>query len=424
MAWLQQIATQIFNGVSLLQKVILGSGLDYNTTTKVLSVISDSNLQWSVIAIQNTPPVSSTTGDIYAVGNAGTGLWSGHNTEIATTPDNGASWTFQVPSIGDFLYNASDDIVYKLTSSGWIAWGKASIHQGGDSYGAQIRIGSIDNSPMAFRTHNVSRITISNAGVITLNSLTGATSQVVGISSAGVLSRVDVLSTALTNMHILVGNISDVATDVAMSGDATLANTGAVTLASVVSAATKGSASKSPTVQIDVKGRVVALSDQDIAIVAGQVALNNTNILVGNVSNVAAGVAMSGDAAITNTGVLSLSANLKISSIGAFATGNGTVIPTGSIGFITIPYTCTINNWYVAANLSGTIQFDIKRSGTSIIGGGNKPALSGALSANAAATSWTSVAVTAGDILEFVVDSSPAPATLTNCSVVLKVTKT
>jgi len=39
------------------------------------------------------------------------------------------------------------------------------------------------------------------------------------------------LSNALTSAHIFVGNVSNVATDVAMSGDATLANTGALTIA-------------------------------------------------------------------------------------------------------------------------------------------------------------------------------------------------
>jgi len=39
------------------------------------------------------------------------------------------------------------------------------------------------------------------------------------------------VSTTLTNGHIFVGNAGNVATDVAMSGDATIANTGAVTIA-------------------------------------------------------------------------------------------------------------------------------------------------------------------------------------------------
>lgn len=40
-----------------------------------------------------------------------------------------------------------------------------------------------------------------------------------------------IASTSLTSAHIFVGNGSNVATDVAMSGDATLANTGAITIA-------------------------------------------------------------------------------------------------------------------------------------------------------------------------------------------------
>lgn len=40
------------------------------------------------------------------------------------------------------------------------------------------------------------------------------------------------LSRTLTNTHVFVGNASNVATDVAISGDATLNNTGAVTIAS------------------------------------------------------------------------------------------------------------------------------------------------------------------------------------------------
>ena len=40
----------------------------------------------------------------------------------------------------------------------------------------------------------------------------------------------DAGSVALTNTHIFVGNVSNVATDVALSGDATMANTGAISV--------------------------------------------------------------------------------------------------------------------------------------------------------------------------------------------------
>lgn len=113
--------------------------------------------------------------------------------------------------------------------------------------------------------------------------------------------------------------------------------------------------------------------------------------------------------------------NQITSSLGLSVDGMGSVVTTGSKGFITIPYNCTITNWYVSANVSGSIQFDIKRSGTSIVGGGgNKPLLSSAISGNAAVSGWTSTAVTAGDILEWVVDSG---TTITQCTVTLKVIK-
>lgn len=61
----------------------------------------------------------------------------------------------------------------------------------------------------------------------------------------------------LTNTHILVGSAGGVATDVAVSGDATLANTGALTLATVngnVGSFTLAS------ITVDAKGRITAAS--------------------------------------------------------------------------------------------------------------------------------------------------------------------
>jgi len=107
-------------------------------------------------------------------------------------------------------------------------------------------------------------------------------------------------------------------------------------------------------------------------------------------------------------------------STGTTVDGQGGVVSTGTKGSITIPYNCTITNWYVSADVSGSIQFDLKRSGTSIIGAGNKPLLSSAQTGNAAVSSWTSTAVTAGDILTWIVDSA---TTITNATVILKVIK-
>lgn len=76
-------------------------------------------------------------------------------------------------------------------------------------------------------------------------------------------------SITLANTHILVGNGSNVAADVAMSGDATIANTGALTLKNTGPGATGpiGDSTHVAAVTIDAQGRVTALSS--VAITTG-----------------------------------------------------------------------------------------------------------------------------------------------------------
>lgn len=106
---------------------------------------------------------------------------------------------------------------------------------------------------------------------------------------------------------------------------------------------------------------------------------------------------------------------------GITVNGQGGVISTGSKGFFTFPYAGTISKWWLAADQSGSVVIDIKRSGTSIIGGsGNKPTLSSAQSGNATPSSWTSTSVSAGDILEYNVDSA---STITRVTLTLSFTR-
>lgn len=65
---------------------------------------------------------------------------------------------------------------------------------------------------------------------------------------------------SLTNDFFWVGNGSNVATAVQMSGDATLSNVGAITLATVVPTATVGDATHIPTITYDAKGRITSTS--------------------------------------------------------------------------------------------------------------------------------------------------------------------
>lgn len=117
-------------------------------------------------------------------------------------------------------------------------------------------------------TYTLLRVAISN-GIITLSVSSG--------------------DDALTSAHIFVGNASNVATDVAMTGDIAITNTGVTSIAAgaIVNADVNASA---------------AIAFSKLA------ALPSAQILVGNASNVAAAVAMSGDVAIDNAGATTIQA--------------------------------------------------------------------------------------------------------------------
>jgi len=159
--------------------------------------------------------------------------------------------------------------------------------------------------------------------------------------------------------------------------------------------------------------------------------LTDGHILVGNSSNIAADVAMSGDVTISDAGVTTIGAatvtaaklasNLIIDDFGITIDGGGAVPGTGSKGFITIPYSGTITNWYLAADQAGSCVIDVKISGSSIIGTGNKPTLSSVQTGNAAVSGWTSTSISAGDIIEFNLNSV---TTITRVNLVIKLNRT
>lgn len=192
--------------------------------------------------------------------------------------------------------------------------------------------------------------------------LTGTDGSTLGIGTGGTLgtsaftaataytSSAIVPSTAPSAGQLLVGNAGGTAyAPVSLSSDATLASTGALTLAnSGVAAATYGSASAVAQVTLDAKGRATAASDVAISITPTQAGLSNvTNdvqtkaaivpntvpsagqIAVGNAGGTAyAPVSMSGDATLASTGAITL------------ATVNGNV---GTFGSATVASVVTVN---------------------------------------------------------------------------------
>lgn len=124
------------------------------------------------------------------------------------------------------------------------------------------------------------------------------------------------LSNTLQDGDIFVGNAANVATGVTPSGDITLTNAGVFGIAAgaIVNADINASA---------------AIAFSKLA------ALTSGNILVGSAGNVATSVAMTGDIAITNTGVTSIQAgaivNADINAAAAIAFSKLAALPSAQI---------------------------------------------------------------------------------------------
>lgn len=172
----------------------------------------------------------------------------------------------------------------------------------------------------------------STNGAIYVNSGTAASCT---FNNVGAVAASEI---ALTSAHVLVGNASNVAADVAMSGVVAISNTGATTipLTSANILVGNGSNLAAP---VAVSG-VVAIDNTG----ATTIPLTSANVLVGNASNLAAPVAVSGIIALSNAGVASIpltSANILVgngSNVAAGVAVSG-VVAIDNTGATTIPLT-------------------------------------------------------------------------------------
>jgi hypothetical protein len=136
--------------------------------------------------------------------------------------------------------------------------------------------------------------------------------------------------------------------------------------------------------------------------------LNDTNIFVGNASNVATAVAMSGDTTIANTGVVSLNTSFTAGSFGVTFDGGTALITSGKIGYVRVPYKGTITGWQLVADQSGSCSIAVKQGlfspfppTTTII----TAALSGTQTSSA---TGLSLPVAAGDWFSFTITGTSA----------------
>jgi hypothetical protein len=141
------------------------------------------------------------------------------------------------------------------------------------------------------------------------------------------------------------------------------------------------------------------------------------------------------DASELTTGELPtarLSTNIKTLTITFIIDGGGSAITTGQKGHLEIPFACTLTGWTLMADVAGAIVIDIWKdtyanfpptNADAMPGAGKEPTIA-ATNQKAQDTNisdWATVAISAGDILAFNVDSC---ATITRVTLSLKAVKT
>lgn len=180
---------------------------------------------WSVLDILGTAPISPVTGDKYLVSGSATGFSPATANQIATW--DGAAWVGSTATVGDLLHdddiNASTgEFSYQYTAGGtWIQVGKPLINAGLNNYPFTIQIGSSTAQQVQFRYNKANRITLGGTNGVTFNQLTGASAGLMGLSTTGVASNIQIG----TNLNITAGVLNATASGVT-SVAATVVNTG------------------------------------------------------------------------------------------------------------------------------------------------------------------------------------------------------
>lgn len=128
---------------------------------------------------------------------------------------------------------------------------------------------------------------ITSSYTLTLPTTAGSSGNVLSTDGTGILSWAAALSTSLTSANIFVGNASNVATEVMISGDATLDNTGMLELITTgVIPSTYGDATNVGQFTVDSKGRITSAANVSIMLPVanggtGQTSFTQYGILIG-----------------------------------------------------------------------------------------------------------------------------------------------
>lgn len=235
-------------------------------TGQVLTSDTTGNLSWT------TPSTVATSySGILPIANGGTNSSATLSNNKVMVSSGGAVVEGPALTNGQVLVGTTGAVPVAATLSGDISSvtsaGVVTVNK--STTGAANSILALNGSSIG----TMSGLALVNSGTVTLSAGTASATygltlpsaaptagQAMMSNAAGNLSWYTPMSTGLTSGQIFVGNASNIATAVAMSGDATLSSTGAVTLKNTGAAGTYGSSTQVPIVTTDAQGRVTSVS--------------------------------------------------------------------------------------------------------------------------------------------------------------------
>lgn len=185
------------------------------------------------LAQQNAPPVSPSSGDVYLVGTAGSGAWSGHNNDIATY--NGASWDFTDATTGDIsvISTPTSSITYRWSGTAWVVTSPFPLILGGNVSTSGIIFGAASNVATTWVVNGNQRIRVSSSDIIfnkgsntyTFPATRGSNGQVMQTDASGNLSWASVGTGSVTSVAATVTNTGLAVSGSPVTGSGTLAFT-------------------------------------------------------------------------------------------------------------------------------------------------------------------------------------------------------
>ena len=318
----------IWNGSAWLSVTVTSGELVfagiYNASTNVMTSISAAGAGLG-LTVGGVLPASSETNKQYyvVVGTVGTG--TAPAPAVALQPPDflistGTSWTLvdvsttvaAANNATGIVFTPAGDIVATNVQSAIVELDNEKLAKAGGTITGNLEIGTAGSLTFEGSSADANETTIAVVNptadrTITFPDVTGTvitTGDTGSVTSAmlldGTVVNADINASAaiaysklatLTSANILVGSSSNVATSTAVTGDITISNTGVTSIATGV------------IVNADI--------DTSAAIAYSKLAtLTSGNIVVGNASNTAASVAVTGDIAISSTGLTSIAAGV------------------------------------------------------------------------------------------------------------------